>query len=173
MTWMAATDAGTRPLRPEEEEGIARFRKEAHRLYEGVQVAHHSCGASIAVTFSSDPRPYQSLRRGGLSGNRFCGSIRGGELLLGEVLGDPSPSGSVTDELRSAMSWYQEEIPKRFPAKDDDYRCNSLTAPQGDFFGPLRKKFCTELTADVAALAGEALARFSPQTFLRLSKELQ
>ena len=110
-------------------------------------------GAAIAVTFSVSARPYQSLRRGGITGERFCGSIRAGELLLGELLGDADPTGGVTDSLREAITWYQEQIPMRFErGKSVDYVCNNLTAPLGDFAGPARKQFCTSLTSEVAAL---------------------
>jgi hypothetical protein len=32
--------------------------------------------------------------------------------------------------------------------------------PHGDFAGPARKAFCTNIAADVAALTAEALCRF-------------
>jgi hypothetical protein len=34
--------------------------------------------------------------------------------------------------------------------------------PHGDFAGAARKAFCTNIAADVAALAAEALCRFAP-----------
>jgi hypothetical protein len=42
-----------------------------------------------------------------------------------------------------------------------DIVCGSLVRPHGDFMGPARKAFCTNLAADVAALTAEALCRFA------------
>lgn len=164
MAGMLRTDAGSRPLSQQERGLILSARERAATLYRGETVEHHSCGATLAVVFGVSPRPYQSLRRGGITGERFCGSIRGGELLLGELLGDPEPTGSVTPALREAITWYQEQIPERFDrGQSPDYICNNLTAPRGDFHGPERTGFCTDLTAEVAALTLEAILRFAPE----------
>jgi hypothetical protein len=161
---MPGTDAAGRPLSRQEVAWIQSARKRAEVLYRGEQVPHHSCGAALAVTFGVSARPYQSLRRGGIHGMRFCGSIRGGEMLLGELLGDESPTGAVTPALREAMDWYQEQIPLRFArGESPDYVCNHLTTPLGDFMGNKRKEFCTDLSGEVAALTLEALLRFAPQ----------
>lgn len=142
---------------------IESVRQRATTLYRGEEIPHHSCGASLAVTFGVSARPYQSLRRGGITGQRFCGSIRGGEMLLGELLGDADPTAAVTAELRTAINWYQEQIPSRFERGESaDYVCNHLTAPLGEFMGPRRKQFCTDLTGEVAALTMEAILRFAP-----------
>ena len=85
-------------------------------------------------------------------------------MLLGELLGDADPTGAVTEELRAAMDWYQEQIPLRFDrGESPDYVCNHLTVPLGDFMGPRRRQFCTDLTSEVAALTLEAILRFAPQ----------
>jgi hypothetical protein len=42
-----------------------------------------------------------------------------------------------------------------------DIICDNLVRPHGEFLGPARKAFCTNLAADVAALTAEALCRFS------------
>ena len=85
-------------------------------------------------------------------------------MLLGELLGDPDPTAAVTEELRAAMDWYQEQIPLRFDrGSAPDYVCNHLTAPLGDFMGTERKQFCTTLTSEVAALTLEAVLRFAPE----------
>ena len=145
------------------------LRRRAARLYRGEEVPHHSCGASLAVSFGVSPRPYQALRRGGITGERFCGSIRAGELLLGELLGDPDPTGAVTDTLRAAMQWYQSQVPQRIErGRSPDYVCNNLTAPLGDFSGDDRQSFCTALTAEVAALTLETLLRFAPEVAQQL-----
>jgi hypothetical protein len=84
-------------------------------------------------------------------------------MLLGELLGDADPTAAVTDELRAAMDWYQQQIPPRFDRGESaDYVCNHLTAPLGEFMGQKRKQFCTNLTGEVAALTLEAILRFAP-----------
>lgn len=160
---MDTKDPTTRELTDQEKEKIGQSEREATVLYEGKVVEHHSCGASVAITFGRHAGPYQSLRRGGITGKRFCGSLRAGEMVLGELLGDDSPTAKVTDALRAATIWYQAQIPKRFNASSkDDYVCNHLTQDLGDFFGGNRKTYCTELTGKVAALTTEALIRFTP-----------
>jgi hypothetical protein len=161
---MSATDAGTRPLSDEEKQIIEAARKRAETLYLGKEIPHHGCGAALAVTFDLPCRPYQALRRGGITGERFCGSIRGGEIVLGDLLGDPDPRGKVTASLRAAVEWYQAQVPSRFPRGDSpDYICNNIVAQHGDFFGAERLGFCTGWTGEVAALTAEALLRFAPE----------
>ena len=41
--------------------------EKAHILYEGKRVPHHSCGICIAATFDLPTRPFQSLRKGGVT----------------------------------------------------------------------------------------------------------
>lgn len=155
---MAAED---RALTSEERARIAKAREKAFLLYEGRVVAHRSCGIALAETWSLPTRPYQSLRRGGLTGEGTCGAIKAGELILGELLGDPDPAGPVTDRLRGATVWYQAEIVRRMGLGDrPDILCNSLTRPHGEFTGPARKAFCTDLAALVAEVCAEALVRF-------------
>lgn len=138
-------------------------RDKAFVLYEGKQVAHRSCGIALAETFNVPTRSYQSLRRGGITGEGYCGSIRAGEMVLGELLGDPDPTGSVTDDLRRAVNWYQRQVPLRIdPGVSPDYVCNNLTRQHGEFSGPARQSFCTNLTAEIAALTAEAVLRFAP-----------
>jgi hypothetical protein len=164
MLWMPGTDAARRALSPQETARIQAARLRATALYLGEEVPHHSCGAALAVTFGVSARPYQSLRRGGIHGDRFCGSIRGGEMLLGEILGDEDPTAPVTPELREAMRWYQEQIPSRFDrGTSPDFVCNNLVRPLGDFMGSRRKSFCTDLSGEVAALTLEAILRFAPE----------
>src|SRR4051794_21578559 len=102
-------DPATRPLSDVEVAYIDAARAKAHVLYEGVQVAHRSCGIAIAETFGLPTPAYQSLRRGGITGAGTCGALRAGEQILGELLGDPDPTGAVTDALRAAITWYQGE----------------------------------------------------------------
>jgi len=150
----------TRELTPEEQAYIAAARDKAFVLYEGVRTPHRSCGIAIAETFELPTRPYQALRRGGITGKGTCGAIRAGEQVLGELLGDPDPTGAVTAPLREAATWFQDAWLTRLRGGNPDIVCDHLVRPHGDFMGPARKAFCTNIAAEVAALAAEALCRF-------------
>ncbi len=155
-------ESSERPLSADEAAYIAAARDKAFVLYEGVRTPHRSCGIAIAETFALPSRPYQALRRGGITGKGSCGAIRAGEQVLGELLGDPDPTGAVTPELRAAVAWFQDAWLARLRGGNADIVCDHLVRPHGDFTGPARKAFCTNLAADVAALAAEALCRFAP-----------
>ena len=157
-----STDVRDRPLSAEEQAYVAAARDKAFVLYEGVRTPHRSCGIAIAETFSLPTKPYQALRRGGITGKGACGAIRAGEHILGELLGDPDPTGVVTPELRAAISWFQDAWLARIRGGEPDIVCDHLVRPHGDFAGSARKAFCTNLAADVAALTAEALCRFAP-----------
>jgi len=150
-----------RALTADEAAYVAAARARAFVLYEGVRVPHRSCGIAIAETFALPTRPYQALRRGGITGKGPCGAIRAGEHVLGELLGDPDPGGAVTPALRAAITWFQDAWLARLRGGEPDIVCDHLVRPHGDFTGPARKTFCTNLAADVAALTAEALVRFS------------
>src|ERR1041385_8889865 len=92
---------------------VAAARRKAFLLYEGKVTPHRSCGIALAETFGLPTRPYQSLRRGGITGEGECGAIKAGELILGELLGDPSPTGPPTPVLREAARVYREEWMRR------------------------------------------------------------
>lgn len=161
---MAGLEAGSRELTPRERDLVATAGRKAFILYEGRKVPHRSCGIAIAETFGLATSPYQALRRGGITGEGYCGSIRAGELVLGQLLGDPDPVGPVTDTLRAAITWYQAQVPQRIDRqRSPDYICNNLTRQHGDFMGPARAGFCTSLTSEVAALTAEAIVRFAPE----------
>jgi hypothetical protein len=155
-------ESSQRPLDADEAAYVAAARDKAFVLYEGVRVPHRSCGIAIAETFGLPTRPYQALRRGGITGKGACGAIRAGEHVLGELLGDPDPTGAVTPELRAAIGWFQDAWLVRLRAGNPDIVCDHLVRPHGEFTGAARKAFCTNLAADVAALAAEALVRFAP-----------
>jgi hypothetical protein len=79
-------------------------------------------------------------------------------LLLGEFLGDPSPTGTVTPALREAVMDYESRVEgdlDRGPS--EDLVCNNMTAPHGDFGGARRHQFCTGVVAQVAQLVDESL----------------
>src|SRR5687767_5954222 len=154
-------ESSERALTPDEAAYVAAARDKAYILYEGVRTPHRSCGIALAETFGLPTPAYQALRRGGITGKGTCGAIRAGEQVLGELLGDPSPTGAVTPELRAAVTWYQAAWQTRLMPDRPDIICDNLVRPHGDFAGPARKAFCTNLAADVAALTAEALCRFS------------
>lgn len=162
------------PLSPIPEEGRRKVdgaRRKAFLLYEGKQVPHRSCGIALAETFNLPTRPYQSLRKGGITGEGECGAIKAGELILGEYLGDPDPTGKVTPRLREALALYRQEWIRRVDrgpaaaglaaeAGGVNIICNHLTEPLGDFAGPERQQFCTNIAARVAEIVAEILVRF-------------
>ena len=151
-----------RVLSERDREVVTAAGQKAYVLYEGKEVGHHSCGIAIAATFELPTPAYQSLRRGGITGCGTCGAIRAGEQVIGEILGDPDPTGAVTDELRAAARWYQEQVAERVDrGSSPDLICNHLTAPLGDFHGSERFDFCTRLSSQVATITAEALVRFS------------
>lgn len=149
-----------RPLSPAEAALVARAHEHAHTLYLGERVAHRSCGIALAETFGVPSRSYQALRRGGLTGEGECGAIKAGELVLGELLGDPDPTGMPTPALAQAVRWYQAAWHARVDRGGaPDIVCNSLTRRFSEFKSPERLHFCTSIAATVAALVAEALCR--------------
>lgn len=132
----------------------------ARLLYDGVETPHRSCGIALAETFGVETRPYQALRRGGITGCGECGAIKAGELILGELLGDPDPTGPVTDALRIAAVRYRalwQTRLERGDAPGDSIVCNDLTGQFADFRSPERHAFCTRLVATVAGCIAQAL----------------
>lgn len=156
-------DPEGRPLDADERAYVDAARDKAFVLYEGVRTPHRSCGIALAETFGLPTPAYQALRRGGITGAGACGAIRAGEQVLGELLGDPDPTGAVTPALRSAITWYQARAAEIDRGGAPDIICNNLTRKFGDFAGAPRKAFCTNLAAQVAALTAEALCRFAPE----------
>ena len=160
-----------RPFTSQEREKIEEAQQKSFILYEGKQVPHRSCGIALAETFNLPSQPYQSLRKGGITGDGECGAIKAGELILGEYLGDPDPTGGVTPELREAIHSYREKWKKRVdrgpsaegshgPIQTVDIICNHLTSPFEDFTGEERRQFCTNIAAEVAQIIAEILIRF-------------
>jgi hypothetical protein len=140
---------------------IAEAREKARVLYEGKRVAHRSCGIALAETFNLPTRPYQSLRRGGITGEGQCGAIKAGELILGEVFGDPDPGGPVTQSLREAMVYYQTAIAARVDrGGSPTIVCNDLTHRFQDFKSPERHGFCTGIAATVAEVLAETILKY-------------
>ena len=133
---MAESSPELRSLDDDERAYIESARALADLLYEGKRVAHRSCGIALAETFGLATPAYQSLRRGGITGEGFCGAIRAGEQVLGEILGDPDPTGVVTPALRSAITWYQGAAGQIDRGGSPDFICNNLTRRFGDFRSP-------------------------------------
>jgi hypothetical protein len=154
-------ESSERELTPDEASYVAAARDKAFLLYEGARTPHRSCGIALAETFGLATPPYQALRRGGITGQGACGAIRAGEQVLGELLGDPDPIGAVTPALRAAVTWYQDAWRARLVPGEPDIICDNLVRRHGDFAGPARKAFCTNLAAEVAALTAEALCRYA------------
>jgi hypothetical protein len=148
-------------------ERIEKARQKAYILYEGKQVPHYSCGICIAATFGLPTRPFQALRRGGVTGEGECGAIAAGRLALGYFLGDPDPTGPVRPELKKAMEHYEQlwrarTAPGQALTRGDkpDIICNTLVGHLADdFWGEERMDHCTRLSAEVAACVAEALVK--------------
>jgi len=136
---------------------IDEARRTAFVLYEGIKTPHRSCGIALAETFGLPTAPYQAFRKGGITGEGPCGAIQAGLVILGELLGDPDPTGGVTPELRAAAEEYERRWREVLfgGQREPDVVCNRLTAPHGDFAGDARRGFCTSLVAEVAALVAE------------------
>src|SRR5438552_13895916 len=120
------TESSERELTPDEVAYIAAARDKAFVLYEGVRTPHRSCGIALAETFGVPTPAYQALRRGGITGAGACGAIRAGEQVLGELLGDPDPTGGVAPELRAAITWYQHVWRARLVPDEPDIVCDHL-----------------------------------------------
>ena len=130
----------------------------AHTLYDGVLTPHRSCGIALAETFDLPTSPYQALRRGGITGCGECGAIKAGELILGELLGDPDPTAPVTPALRRAAARYRELWLQRVDrGRSATIICNDLTGQFDDFHAPARHAFCTQLASQVAACVAQTL----------------
>lgn len=135
------------------------MRSKALLLYAGERTPHRSCGIALAEAFDRPTAAYQSLRRGGITGAGTCGAVVAGQLLLGELLGDPDPSGVVTPSLRAAMVRYLERVEAELDrGSSPTLICNDMTRPHGEFIGPARHQFCTAVVTQVAQLVDE-LAR--------------
>ena len=127
-------------------------------LYGGVHTPHRSCGIALAEAFGRPSGAYQSLRRGGVTGQGTCGAVVAGQLLLGELLGDPDPTGALTPALRAAMTRYLARVDAELTrGRSPDLVCNNLTGQHGDFTGPARHAFCTALVGQVAQLVDDTL----------------
>ena len=138
--------------------GRGPIRSKALLLYEGERTPHRSCGIALAETFERATAPYQSLRRGGITGRGTCGAVVAGQLLLGEFLGDPDPSGAVTPQLRTAMQRYLERVEAELDrGPSPTLVCDDMVAAHGEFKGEARHRFCTGVVAQVAQLVDELL----------------
>lgn len=133
---------------------VAACRATADRLYRGVETPHRSCGIALAETFGLASPSYQALRRGGLTGEGTCGAVQAGLLVLGELLGDPDPTGPPTEALRRAAVAYRTAIARKLDHAPDT-SCNTRTGRFADFRGADRAGYCTGLAATVAETVAE------------------
>jgi hypothetical protein len=103
-------------------------------------------------------RPYQALRKGGITGEGLCGAVMAGQLVLGELLGDPDPTGPVTPALREAMETYLAAVRARVDRRRSAALvCNDLTGQFPDFGSEERLSFCTGIVVTVAEAVAEVL----------------
>ncbi len=131
----------------------------ARKVYEGKEVPHHSCGIAIAVTFGLEPASYQSLRKGGITGKGECGAIKAGEMVLGEYLGDPNPTGAVTDALKEGMAEYRKMLAQEGLEPLSNIVCDHLVRDYDDFWGDGRKAFCADLVEKVSGMVQRILEK--------------
>ena len=157
-------ESSERALTPDEAAYVAAARDKAFVLYEGVRTPHRSCGIALAETFGLPTPAYQALRRGGITGRARAARSAPASRCSASCSAIPIPTGAVTPALRAAVTWYQDawQRARWSPAATPDIVCDHLVRPHGDFAGPARKAFCTNLAAEVAALTAEALCRFAP-----------
>lgn len=135
--------------------------QKAFTLYEGKETPHRSCGICLAETFNLETRPYQSLRKGGITGEGQCGAIKAGELILGEIFGDLDPTGKVTPKLLKAILRFNELYKQELDfGKSESIICNSLTGQFADFHSIERQRFCTNLASGVAKIIAQILDEF-------------
>ncbi len=137
---------------------IEAARKKARILYEGKEARHRSCGICLAETFNVPTRAYQALRKGGITGEGQCGAVKAGELILGEYLGDPDPTGKITEQLREGIQMYGRLWRERHEiGLKPSIICNDLVGHHEDFMGPERTTYCTQLAAEIASCIAEVL----------------
>lgn len=146
---------------------VVAAREKCHILYEGERTDHRSCGIALAETFDLPTASYQALRKGGITGRGPCGAIQAGRLVLGELLGDPSPTGATTKALIQAVQHYDSKVyaipalrppaPGPAPENGPDVVCNTLTGRFPIFNSPERHRMCTAIARDVAGLVAEVL----------------
>jgi hypothetical protein len=135
---------------------VLALREKARVLYEGRLTGHRSCGVAIAETFDRDSRAYQALRKGGITGEGTCGAIWGGLLLLGELLGDPDPTGPTTEALKAAAAAYHAEVARRVrTGRATTQICNDLTGQFPVFQSDERLGFCTDIVTTVVEIVAE------------------
>lgn len=141
------------------DEVIAAARQTAEALYRGERIEHRSCGVAVAVTFGLNPVPYSILRRGGLTGERECGALRGGEMALTELMSGDQHLG-LPDGLKDAVTEYRERSHHELLDGREDTTCNGLVRLFDDFDSAERKSHCTTLASQVAGLVAELALKY-------------
>lgn len=144
----------------EQLEQVEAARAKAEVLYIGEVTGHRSCGVAVAETFGCNPKPYATLRRGGLTGEHTCGAVRAGEMVLSEIFAPEDPAAPLPEALKAAIIEFRELCHSRLASGlTGIFICNELVAPYGDFQQPERKAYCTSIAATVAATVAEVAIR--------------
>jgi hypothetical protein len=139
---------------------VAALRDKARTLYLGKDVPHRSCGIALAEAFDREHRPYQALRRGGITGEGECGAIAAGRLLLGEIFGYPDPTAPASLALREAIGLYRAAVAKRIEGGGAaTVVCNDLVARFPEYHADDRSAFCTEIVGTVAEIVAEIVLK--------------
>ncbi|HSN93192.1 MAG TPA: C-GCAxxG-C-C family protein [Anaeromyxobacteraceae bacterium] len=139
-----------------EQDVVAALRQKARTLYEGREVPHRSSGVALAEAFDRDHRPYQGLRRGGVTGDGECGAVVAGRLLLGEMFGYPDPTAPVSLALREAMNLYRAAIASRLQTGGArSLVCNEIVHRFPVYHSDERVAFCTDLVGTVAEIVAD------------------
>ena len=90
------------------------------------RVPHYSCGICIAATFGLPTRPFQALRKGGVTGEGKCGAIVAGRLVIGYFLGDPEPHGRAPPAAAGGDGSFRTAMERTHRARSGfEKRCNT------------------------------------------------
>jgi hypothetical protein len=139
---------------------VAAIREKARTLYEGKEVPHRSCGIALAEAFDREHRPYQALRRGGITGDGECGAIVAGRLILGELFGYPDPTAPTSLTLREAMTLYRAAVATRVDRGGaETLVCSDLVKRFPVYHSDERTAFCADIVAAVAEIVAEIVLK--------------
>ena len=78
-------------------------------------------------------------------------------MVLGEYLGDPHPTGAVTDALRTGIMEYRRLLALEGWTPLAAITCNQLVKDYDDFQGDLRKAYCADLVVQIVGLVEKVL----------------
>ena len=78
-------------------------------------------------------------------------------MVLGEYLGDPNPTGAMTDALKNGMAHYRRLLAEAGLAPLAIITCDHLVQNYPDFMGDDRKAFCADLVVKVTEMVEQVL----------------